>query len=132
MALFGVPVPTENHALAAARAALRARAAVESLAESRRQLGVAPLRIGVGINTGEVVAGCVGTRERAEYSVIGHAVNLAARLEEAAAPGQILVGPDTGNSLRGAFELSGTISLKLAGLPEPVPVTELIGIKRSG
>lgn len=132
MALFGVPVPIEDHAQAAARAALRARDAVEAMAESRRKLGLDPLRIGIGLNTGEVVAGCVGTQERAEYSVIGNAVNLAARLEEAAAPGQILVGPEIGKRLRGTFELSGTIAMKLAGLPEPVPVAELIGEKRLG
>jgi class 3 adenylate cyclase len=84
------------------------------------------------LNTGEVVAGCMGTKDRAEYSVIGHTVNLAARLEKTAAPGQILLGPETGRLLHGTFELSGTITLKLSGLPEPVPVTELLGEKRTG
>lgn len=132
MALFGAPVPSKDHARAAARAALRARDAVEAQSESRRKLGQDPLRIGIGLNTGDVVAGCVGTKGRAEYSVIGHAVNLAARLEKTAAPGQILLGPETGRLLSGAFELSGTITLKLSGLPEPVPVTELIGERRPG
>jgi len=131
MALFGVPVPKEDHAQAAARAAIRARDAIEALSEPRRKQHLQPLQIGIGVNTGEVVAGCVGTKERAEYSVIGHAVNLAARLEKTAAPGQILLGPETGQLLRGAFDLSGTITLKLSGLPEPVPVSELIGPKRS-
>lgn len=131
MAVFGVPVPIVNHAQAAARAALRARKAVESLSMSRRALGLDPLRIGIGLNTGEVVAGCVGTTERAEYSVIGHAVNLAARLESIAAAGQILMGPETLVLLRDAFELSGTIALKVAGVAEPVPMAELIAEKRS-
>ena len=132
MALFGAPLPKKDHACTAARAALQARDAVESLAESRRKLGQHPLRIGIGLNTGEVVAGCLGTKDRAEYSVIGHTVNLGARLEEVAAPGQILLGPETDNLLRGAFELSETITLKIAGLSDPVPVTELIGEKRIG
>lgn len=127
MALFGVPVPHEDHTQAAARAALRARDAIEALSELWRNMHQEPLRIGIGVNTGEVVAGCMGTKERAEYSVIGHAVNVAARLEEAAAPGQILLGPETAKCLRGTFELSGTITLKLHGLPKPVPVAELIG-----
>ncbi len=130
MALFGAPIPSERHAQAAARAAVRARDAVEALAGARSKQGLVPLRIGTGVNTGEVVAGCVGTKDRAEYSVIGHAVNLAARLEEAAAPGQILVGPDTHARIRETFEISGTLTLKLAGMPEPVPVTELIGERR--
>lgn len=132
MALFGAPVPNTDHARAAARAALRARDAVESLSESRRTRGQDPLRIGIGLNTGEVVAGCLGTKERAEYSVIGHTVNLAARLEKTASPGQILVGAETGKLLCGAFELSGTSTLKLPGLPEPTPVAELIGEKHPG
>lgn len=132
MALFGAPVPNDDHARAAARAALRARDAVEALSESRRRLGLDPLRIGIGLNTGEVVAGCIGTKERTEYSVIGHAVNLGARLEEIAAPGQILLGPAISSVLRETFELSGTVTLKMAGIPEPVPVTELIGEKRPG
>lgn len=132
MALFGAPVPQENHACAAARAALRARDAVEALSDPRRRQHLQPLQIGIGLNTGEVVAGCMGTKERAEYSVIGHAVNLAARLEQTAAPGQILLGPDTSKLLRGAFEMSGTITLKLPGIPDPVPVTELIGERRPG
>jgi len=131
MALFGAPVPNEDHARAAARAALRARDAVEALSESRRQLGLDPLRIGIGLNTGEVVAGCVGTKDRTEYSVIGYAVNLGARLEAIAAPGQILLGPAISNILRETFELSGTVTLKMGGIPEPVPVTELIGEKRA-
>jgi len=127
MALFGAPVPNEDHVFAAARAALRARDAIEELLESRRNMGLEPLRIGIGINTGEVVAGCVGTQTRAEYSVIGHAVNLASRLEEASAPGQILVGPEACEVLRVAFELSGTSAMKLAGLSDPVLVAELVG-----
>jgi adenylate cyclase len=132
MALFGVPVPNADHAPAAARAALRARCAVEALAESRRKLGQEPLRIGIGLNTGEVVAGCIGTKDRTEYSVIGHVVNLCARLEEIAAPGQILLGPGISGFLRESFDLSGTVTLKMAGIPEPVPVTELIAEKLVG
>lgn len=131
LALFGVPVPIKDHAQAAARAALRARDAIEVLAYSRRKGGLDPLRIGIGVNTGEVVAGCVGTKERAEYSVFGHAVNLAARLEGIAASGQILVGPETSELLRGTFELSGTINLQLAGISEPIPVAELIREKQA-
>jgi len=130
MALFGAPIPNEDHALSAARAALRARDAIEALAASRHELKQAPLRIGIGVNSGEVVAGSVGTRERVEYTVIGHAVNLAARLEEAAAPGQILLGPETVAAIKERFDLSGTITLKLPGIPEPVPVTELLGEKK--
>ena len=127
MAVFGAPAPDADHARAAARAALLAQGAVEAWADSRRASALGPLRIGIGINTGEVMAGCVGTRERAEYSVIGHPVNLAARLEEQAAPGQILVGPETARLLVGAFELKATAPMSLVGIPDPVAVVELLG-----
>ncbi len=127
MAVFGAPAPDANHARAAARAALRAQGAVEAWAESRRASARDPLRIGIGINTGDVMAGCVGARERMEYSVIGYPVNLAARLEERAAPGEILVGPETARLLAGAFELRDQAPTSLAGIPDPVVVTALLG-----
>ncbi len=124
MALFGAPVAIKDHALAAAIAAIKARDSVESLARGRQAKGLEPLRMGFGLNTGEVVAGCVGTRERTEYSVVGTAVNVASRLEEAAGPGQILVGPETKLLLGPGFKLRDLGPVPLAGL-EPLPVSEL-------
>ena len=131
MALFGAPLPNAGHAASAARAALRAQEAVKTLSESRRQMNLDPLQIGIGINTGEVVAGCIGTKDRAEYSVIGHAVNLAARLEGVSAPGQILLGPETGKAIEADFELREMMILNLAGITGPVRALELIGKKIS-
>lgn len=128
MALFGAPLPCADHASAAARAALGAREAVESLAASRSAMSLEPLRLGFGINSGEVVAGCIGTRERTEYSVIGHAVNVAARLEEAAGPGQILLGPETSRLLDGRFRLGSPFSVDLAGISGPFQAAELLGV----
>ena len=126
MALFGAPVPAIEHAEAAARAALRAQVATDALASSRRARGMHPLRIGIGLNSGDVVAGCVGTTERAEYSVFGYAVNLAARLEEMADAGQILMGPETRRLLGGRLKARELGLLTLAGLREPTPVWELL------
>ena len=126
MALFGAPVPNADHVAMAMRAALRARDATENLANARRARGRDPLRIGIGINTGEVVAGCVGTKKRTEYSVFGHAVNLAARLEEVAGPGQILMGPETARLLAGQVIAREVGHLSLPGIDEPMPVIELV------
>jgi len=81
MALFGAPVASPNSAHMALQAALRMRARLETLNERRRARGDVPLRIGVGINTGPVVAGGVGSEDRLEYTVLGDAVNVTARLE---------------------------------------------------
>ena len=81
MAIFGAPLPLERHAEAAALAALDMIEMIELLNVERTAAGKAALRIGIGIATGEMVAGYTGTQQRATYTCIGDTVNLAARLE---------------------------------------------------
>jgi class 3 adenylate cyclase len=126
MAVFGVPLPHAEPAAAAARAALRARAAVERLAG--RSALVESLRFGFGINTGLVAAGFLGTKASSEYGLIGAPVNLAARLEEAAGPGQILVGSETAGELDGRFVLAAERALCLDGIRAPVLASELVSL----
>jgi class 3 adenylate cyclase len=81
MALFGAPLPLPNHAMAAARAALDMIEMIGLLNAERALAGKAAIRIGIGIASGEVVAGYTGTQQRATYTCIGDTVNRAARLE---------------------------------------------------
>jgi class 3 adenylate cyclase len=81
MAIFGAPVPLANHGEAAVRAALEMMEMIELFSVEQAQAGKAPIRIGIGISSGEMVAGYTGTNERATYTCIGDIVNLAARLE---------------------------------------------------
>ena len=81
MAMFGAPLPLADHAAAAVRAALEMIEMIDLFGEQRRQGGLAPIRIGIGIATGDMVAGYTGTRQRATYTCVGDTVNLAARLE---------------------------------------------------
>ena len=82
MAMFGAPLPLPDTALAAARGAQDMMELVELFNVERRMGGKAPIAIGIGIATGEVIAGYTGTQQRATYTCIGDTVNLAARLEE--------------------------------------------------
>jgi len=81
LAVFGAPVPQDNHARRAVRAALAIRAALSEFNAQQLQAGGPALRIGIGIDCGEMVAGSVGCPERMEYTVIGDVVNVASRIE---------------------------------------------------
>ncbi len=83
MALFGVPVASPDHARDACRAALENQALLEDLNREFERDGLPRIRVRVGINSGEVIAGYVGAADRSDYTVLGDAVNLAARLEGA-------------------------------------------------
>eukprot|EP00743_Colponemidia_sp_Colp-15_P004168 GILK01004497.1.p1 GENE.GILK01004497.1~~GILK01004497.1.p1 ORF type:complete len:1128 (-),score=222.57 GILK01004497.1:290-3673(-) len=86
MALFGVPLPGPDDAVAACRAALKMRESLRKLNEERLAQGKQALEIGIGIATGEVFCGNIGSAHRYEYTVVGDAVNLASRLESATKP----------------------------------------------
>ena len=94
MAFFGAPISSGHDAVSAVRAALEMRAAFNELkgqwGDERAQLGLA-----IGVNTGEAIVGNVGSDRRMEYTVIGDTVNVAARLQDKAVAGQILIGEAT-------------------------------------
>jgi class 3 adenylate cyclase/tetratricopeptide (TPR) repeat protein len=127
MAVFGIPARREDDALRAVRAALEMRAAQERLNdELQARFGV---RLGVrtGVNTGEVVAGDPGL---GQAFVLGDAVNVAARLEQAAAEGEILVGADTERLVRPDVVLEPVAPLELKGKRDRVPAFRLAGGER--
>ena len=102
MAVFGAPLHRADHALMAARTALAMQAGIRELSARRVAAGQSPVDVGIGLNAGEVIAGTVGTNARMEYTVIGDSVNVAARLESNAGPGQVLVSAETYARLGGA------------------------------
>jgi adenylate cyclase len=91
MAVFGAPMAHPDHSARAIRTALAMQEGIAGLNERRVRDGKEPIAVGIGVSAGEAVAGTVGTEDRMEYTVIGDSVNLAARLESNAKPGQILI-----------------------------------------
>jgi class 3 adenylate cyclase/tetratricopeptide (TPR) repeat protein len=122
MAVFGVPVLHEDDALRGVRAALEMRAALVPLNEELARDYETTLAARVGVNTGEVVT---GTEERL---ATGDAVNVAARLEQAAAPGEILLGEETLWLVRDAVEVRAVGPLALKGKAEPVSAYRLVAL----
>ncbi len=105
MALFGAPQPSERDPINAVQAAIALQEVIEQVnADLEAKGSDLRLSIGIGINTGEVTAGYIGSRQRTDYTVIGDAVNLAARLESNAKPGQILIGETTAQCLKALFQ----------------------------
>jgi class 3 adenylate cyclase len=121
MAYFGAPIPTEDHAVAAVSAAVDIVRAVE---ERNRKLDPDGHRvgIGVGIHTGAVVVGNIGSDRRADFTAIGDPVNVAARLEKLAQPGEILVSEAVQRRVRGSHRLRFEGERQLSGRLEPVHV----------
>ncbi|MBI3801515.1 MAG: hypothetical protein HY268_31655 [Deltaproteobacteria bacterium] len=128
MALFGAPIAHPNDPERAVRAALRMVGQLDGLNARLSTRQVPPLRIGVGIHTGEVVAGRIGPDERVEYGVVGDAVNLASRIEGLTKEVQttILVSKVTADRLGAQFRRGRAAVLPVKGKAQPVEVVEII------
>jgi class 3 adenylate cyclase/tetratricopeptide (TPR) repeat protein len=127
MAVFGLPVRHEDDALRATSAALDMQAALPSLNEAFRAEWGITLNNPIGVNTGEVVAGDASLGQRL---VTGDAVNVAARLEQSASAGEVLIGDLTYRLVRDAAEVEAVEPLTLKGKAEPVPAFQLRLLRR--
>ncbi len=132
LAFFGAPVAHEDDPERAIRAGLDLIASIETLsARVQREQGV-PLRVRVGINTGPVLVGTVGTDMAREYTAMGDAVNVAARMQSAARPGTVLVTAATYAFVAPIVDASDAGALELKGKSEPVRAYEIAGIRAGG
>ncbi len=127
MALFGAPVAHEDHAVRACYAALRMQEAVKKYAEEVRRKHGVTVRIRVGLNSGEVVVRAIGSDLHMDYTAVGQTTHLAARMEQLADPGSILLSPATLDLAEGYVEVKPIGPLPVKGLPEPMEVYELLG-----
>lgn len=129
MALFSAPFPQPNHALRAARVGLEMQATHQKVMESWQARGLAAPPIGVGIATGELIVGEMGCSQRTDYTVIGKAANLGARICSAAKGGQVLVSQATYALLEGKVKATPVTGLRLKGVGQNVTayhVTDMI------
>jgi class 3 adenylate cyclase/predicted ATPase len=128
MALFGAPLAHEDHAVRGCYAALRMQDAVNRYSnEVQRSQGI-PVMIRVGLNSGEVVVGSVGNDLRMDYTAVGQTTHLAARMEQMAKPGSIMVSNDTHKLTEGFFQYTGLGQVQVKGMSEPVEAYELTAV----
>jgi adenylate cyclase len=134
MAIFGAPVTHPDDALRAIKAAIGMKKRVHQLREQWRDKIDVSMRelfeIGIGIHTGEVIAGNIGSIERMEYTVVGTAVNLASRLENVAKPGQILISRSTYACTKEFIEAVKLPPVELKNISRLVEVYEVTGLRQ--
>ena len=127
MALFGAPLAHDDHAVRACYAALRMQEAVQQYAtEVQRTHGV-PLHIRVGLHAGEVVVRSIGNDLRMDYTAVGQTTHLAARMEQMAMPGAILITPAVLGLVEGFMQVKALGAMSVRGLRDPMEVYEVTG-----
>jgi len=114
-------------------AALKIREGMIEWNKERTGRGDPPLEVRIAVNTGEAIVGDIGSERRVDYTVLGNAVNVAARLEEfVAQPGDIVVGPDTWQAIRDRFEVAQLGFFALKGLTAQVPLYKVLSARDPG
>jgi adenylate cyclase len=127
MAFFGAPIDHPDHAARAVAAALKIRAGLVDWNHERASRGEPALEVRIAINTGEAIVGDIGSERRVDYTVLGNAVNVAARLEEfVAQPGDIVMGPDTWEAVKDRYEVAQLGFFSLKGLSAQVPLYKVL------
>lgn len=128
MALFGAPVSRPNDVEQAVCCAVEMQIAMDAFNKGNEDLGMPNLYMGIGINTGQVVAGKIGSDLHNEYTVIGNEVNLASRIEAYTLRGQILMSQNTFSRLDGLVSVKAPIHVSVKGKRAPVLLYELAAI----
>ena len=129
MALFGAPLPLEDHALRAVRTALEMQGAHKELMAHWEAAGQEAVPIGIGINSGDMIVGQIGSSKFTDYTVIGDNVNLGSRLCGVAKGHQILISEATYQLVRHAVEVNKPAPIQVKGRVQPVQTYEVIGLK---
>jgi class 3 adenylate cyclase/tetratricopeptide (TPR) repeat protein len=128
MALFGAPLAHEDHAVRACYAALRMQESVKKYAEEVRRSHAAVVKIRVGLNSGEVVVRAIGSDLHMDYTAVGQTTHLAARMEQIADPGAIVITPETLALAEGYVEVKSLGPVPVKGLADAVEVYEVTGV----
>jgi adenylate cyclase len=132
MALFGAPTTTPEDASNALNAAVAMQRRILGINQELRTEGLAEIGVGIGMHTGEVTVGYIGSERRSEYTAIGDAVNTAARLESNARGGEILISEATSKAAGNRYKLKVREPITVKNREQPVPLFEVDWQRASG
>jgi adenylate cyclase len=129
LVVFGAPNKLENHAAAGIACALEMQLAMDEVNEFNTKHSFPAMEMGIGINTGEVVVGNIGSDKRAKYGIVGMAVNVASRLEGLTVGGQVLISPTTKASCHCDVRVSNEFMVGFKGVEEDISIYDITAIK---
>jgi adenylate cyclase len=128
LVMFGAPILREDDSQRAIACAIAMQLAMDRVNQHNQQLNQPALEMGIGINTGEVLVGNIGSKQRAKYTVLGSPINLAARIESLSVGGQVLVSKDTLADASSIVRVDEKMQVQPKGFQEPITVYEIGGI----
>ena len=128
LVLFGAPITREDDPTRAVACAIDMQLAMEPVNKQMKEWGLTPLEMGIGINTGEVVVGNIGSLKRTKYGIVGSQVNLTYRIESYTTGGQILISGTTLNEVGSIIEINGEKEVMPKGVKQPITIYDVGGI----
>jgi class 3 adenylate cyclase len=128
LAIFGAPTLRDDDAERAVACALAMQHTMTEVNARNRAAGLPEVSMGIGLHTGEVVVGSIGSEKRAKYGVVGAAVNLASRIESYTLPGQILMSESTRSAVSAPLRIDGERTVRPKGSPAPIVLYDVGGI----
>ncbi len=126
--LFGAPVWQEDDAQRAVACAVAMQLAMASVNDQNRQEDLPEVEMGIGVHTGQVVVGNIGSPERMKYGVVGSHVNLTSRIQSYTTGGQILISETTRKEVGSVLRIGKQMEIKAKGIEHPVTLSEAVGI----
>jgi PAS domain S-box-containing protein len=126
--LFGAPIWEEDDAQRAVACAVAMQQAMGSINEQNRQDGLPEIEMGIGLHTGQVVVGNIGSMDRLKYGVVGNHVNVTARIQSFTVGGQILISEATRQDAGGIVEINRELQIRAKGIESPITLFEVAGV----
>ncbi len=129
LTFFGAPVGAKDDHERAVACAIEMQNAMKDFNEEQKRLSLSELRMGIGINSGDVVVGNIGSEKRAKYCAIGSPINTTYRIESYTIGGQVLISPSTFERIRDMVRIKATMEVQFKGIDQPVTLYDVAGME---